>query len=691
MRDMNPVKATVRTAALAGNPNAGKTSLFNLLTGTRQQVGNWPGVTVEKKEGWCRDLPDCQVIDLPGIYSLAARSPEERIAVTYLLEHPPEAVLNVVDASNLERHLYFTSQILEMGLPTLVVLNMVDVAAARGRSIDVQRLEECLGVPVVPTAAHRGEGKERLIQQMGARPPVPRFTLPLPQKWEQAVEAVTAVLEMEKENLPFAVSRRWIAAMWLEGNPAIIDIIRPRLSPAAATRLDRLRELYSEAPEEIRRARYEWAARTAAEVTRAATAEKGPRDTSGPVHAAGGSRARWDWSDRLDDILLHRYAGIPIFLAVMALLFEATFNWLGTPLSDFLDGWFSGTLTKAVEEILVAAGSPPWFTALMTEGVIGGVGAVLVFVPQIAVLFFGLSFLEDSGYMARAAVLMDRVMRAAGLGGRSFIPMVLGFGCNVPAIMATRTLEDPRTRLISILVIPFMSCSARLSVYALLVPAFFGQWQGQIVFLLYLTGVLMGAVTARWLGKSLGTGESLFLMELPPYHLPTFKNLALHTWDKVKGFVRKAGTIIFSVSVLLWFLGHFSWRGEVPISESFLASLGGWIAPLFDPMGFGSWQAGVALLTGFLAKELVVATMGIAYGAGDAENSLAALLHAAFTPATALAFLFFVLLYTPCLSTVAMIKRETGSWKWAGFSVVYSASVAWIVAWAVYQVARRML
>ncbi|WP_245543313.1 ferrous iron transport protein B [Kyrpidia tusciae] len=658
------------TIALAGNPNAGKTSLFNLLTGTRQYVGNWPGVTVEKKEGLCKDLPGCRVVDLPGTYSLAALSPEERVAVEYLLYQGPSAVVNVVDASSLERHLYFTAQLLEMGLPVVVVLNMMDTAAARGLTIDVALLEQRLGVPVVPMTARRGIGKDRLIHRLQGGVAPSGFVLPYPRSLAAVVARTEAALVTLPE--PLAERRRALAVMALEGNPAVMAALEQALPPAAVATLAGLRKEVAEAGERIRQVRHEWAAQTAREVVRGSGRPPGERT----------------WSDRLDRWLLHPILGIPLFLAILFLLFQVTFSWVGTPLSDALDSAISGPGATGLQAVLGAMGSPGWFTDLMIQGVLGGVGAVLVFIPQIAVLFLGLSFLEDSGYMARAAVLTDRVMQAVGLGGRSFIPMVLGFGCNVPAIMATRTLEDPRARLVTVLAIPFMSCSARLSVYALLVPAFFARHQAEIVFLLYLVGVAAALGTAWLLGRLVGTGDSLFVMELPPYHAPTVRNLTLHTWDKVKGFLRKAGTIIFSVSVLLWFLGRFSFQGPVPVEHSFLAGLGGWIAPLFAPMDFATWQAGVALITGFLAKELVVATMGVAYGAGEAAGGLTALLQGAFTPASALAFLFFILLYTPCLSTVAVMRRETGSWKWTVASVVYSASLAWVVSWGVYHIAR---
>jgi len=371
----------------------------------------------------------------------------------------------------------------------------------------------------------------------------------------------------------------------------------------------------------------------------------------------------------------------------MYLVFQITFSWIGTSLSDQLDSWFSGPFLTGAGAVLEAMGSPDWFTRLMTDGVLSGVGAVLVFVPQIGILFLCLSFLEDSGYMARAAVLMDRFRSMIGLSGKAFIPLILGFGCNVPAIMATRTLEDPKSRLVTTLISPFMSCSARLPVYSLFVAAFFKEGGAAVVFTLYVTGILVAILTAFLLKKWVRAEEGVFLMEMPPYRPPMLKSLLLHTWDKTKGFVRKAGTIIFGMTVVIWFLSHFSWQGLVPMEKSWLAAFGGLIAPIFEPLGFATWQAGVSLVTGFLAKELIVSTMGIVYGAGD-DGKLGELLQYAFDLPAAMAFLFFILLYTPCVATVATIKRETGSWKWTLTSVLYSATVAWVTAFIVYRISQ---
>jgi ferrous iron transport protein B len=658
-----------QTIALAGNPNAGKTSLFNLLTGSRQYVGNWAGVTVEKKEGWIKGLDGGKLIDLPGVYSLAAQSLEEQLAVAFLLEESPDVILNIVDASNLERNLYFSVQLLEMGLPSIAAFNMMDVANARGLKIDLELIERKLGVPVVPMVARKGKGQEGLLQRLKRQTPPSQLMIPYPESVEGAIAELEALLLQAQ--VKWAPSKRWIAITWLECNETLEQLIEAQIAPSVREQMERVRDRMGHLiDQDIRNARYAWIEAMLQEAT---LAEMGVSKT---------------WTDRVDSLILHRYLGIPIFLLSMFLVFQITFSWVGTTLSGYLDTFMSGPLTDWLKAALVSMNSPQWFSQLMTDGVLGGVGAVLVFLPQIGILFLCLSFLEDSGYMARAAVLMDRFMRSIGLNGKAFIPLILGFGCNVPAIMATRTLEDPKGRLVTALISPFMSCSARLSVYSLFVGAFFANGQAAIVFLLYVTGIVIAIISAFLLRKFISAEEGFFLLEIPPYRAPMMKSLLLHTWDKAKGFVRKAGTIIFGMSVLLWFLGHFSWNGMAPMDASFLAAIGGFIAPVFAPMGFDSWQAGVSLLTGFLAKEVVVSTMSIAYGAGDAGATLGTLLKGSFTNAAAMSFLFFVLLYTPCLSTVAMMKKETGSWKWTLISIGYSFAIAWVVALVVYEIAR---
>ncbi|MBL0386821.1 ferrous iron transport protein B [Tumebacillus sp. ITR2] len=703
----------MKTIALAGNPNAGKTSLFNVLTGTRQYVGNWAGVTVEKKEGWIKELPGHVIVDLPGIYSLSAQSLEEKLATAYLLEESPGALVNIVDASNLERNLYFTVQLLEMGLPSVVALNMIDVSEGRGLRIDGDLLAKRLGAPVVPMVARKAKGHEPLVQLLkNGLDTSGGLVIPYPEDIEAAVGELAALLDSDLSATSRRHSSRWMSILWLEGNETVEQTIRAQIAPDLVNKMERIRRNFIGGPNEHeaqagKQDTKKDASRNAEPVVRinhqlVAEAAPSVEATSSDLDQRI-RNARYEWigtlltecveqnntvnrslSDRIDNLILNKWLGIPIFLAFMYLVFQITFSWIGTTLSDQIDTFFSGPLTDWLQSGLTYLNSPDWFRAMVIDGLLAGVGGVLVFVPQIGILFLCLSFLEDSGYMARAAVLMDRFMSMIGLNGKAFIPLILGFGCNVPAIMATRTLEDQRGRMVTAFISPFMSCSARLSVYSLFVSAFFERGQATIVFLLYLTGIVMAIGTAYVLKRFLPDDEGVFLMELPPYRAPMFKSLMLNTWDKARGFVRKAGTIIFGMSVLLWFLGNFSFSGMSAMDDSFLAAIGGFIAPAFALMGFASWQAGVSLLTGFMAKEVVVSTMAIAYASGD-TGSLGTVLQSSFTPAAALAFLFFVLLYTPCVSTVAMMKRETGSWKWTLASIAYSFGVAWIVAYGVYR------
>jgi ferrous iron transport protein B len=661
-----------KTLALVGNPNTGKTSIFNNLTGTRQHIGNWPGVTVEKKEGRIKTLPGAILVDLPGIYSLSAQTLEERLAVTYLINEASHMLINIVDASNLERNLYLSVQLLEMGLPTVLCLNMMDIAEKRGLKIDVPALSQKLGVPVIPSVARRAKGDGKLVHLIHRHIPSPVLKVPYPSEIEEALHELDKLLATSSLNL--RPSRRWLALMWLEGNRAVKELLRSRLPADLIERMEAVRsKCPADLDQQIRNARYTLIEKIVREVTRQNQSADG-----------------LTWSDHMDRLLLHPVIGIPIFLLLMYLVFQITFTWVGAPLSDYLDSWLNGPVFTGVSAALEAMGSPDWFTRLMIDGVLSGVGAVLVFVPQIAILFLCLSYLEDSGYMARVSVLMDRFMSMIGLSGKAFIPLILGFGCNVPAIMTTRTLEDPKSRLVTTLISPFMSCSARLPVYSLFAAAFFKENGAAVVFTLYVTGILVAILTAFVLKKRVPAEEGVFLLEMPPYHAPMLKSLFLHTWDKTRGFVRKAGTIIFGMTVVIWFLGNFSWQGFVPMEQSWLAAIGGWIAPLFAPLGFDTWQAGVSLVVGFMAKELIVSTMGIVYGIGT-EGKLGELLPSAFDQPAALAFLFFVLLYTPCVAALATIKRETGSWKWTLFSVGYSMAVAWITAFIVYYVSQLIL
>ncbi|MED1114363.1 ferrous iron transport protein B [Bacillus paramycoides] len=652
--------------ALLGNPNTGKTSLFNALTGSYEYVGNWSGVTVEKKVGKLKDKQGT-LIDLPGVYDLNPVSRDEGVVTNFLLTDEFHHMLNIVDSSQFERNMHLTLQLLEFGKPVSIGLNMIDVAKQRGIVINVKRLSEILGVTVVPVVARSGKGCEELLttlheeKQKEKKP----FVISYGVQMDEGIGEVIALLETANYEHP-----RWLALQFLSNNEVVEKEMKalPIYKELIAIRSRLEGKLDCTLEEHIYK-------------TREAYIEK--LKTNVIQHEKEG---KIPFSETIDKLITHKILGLPIFLAVMFLIFQVTFTWIGTPLSDMLDGFFGGQLTDWVTAGLASVGASDFIQALVTEGIIAGVGAVLVFVPQIFALFFFISLLEDSGYMARIAVVMDRIMEFFGLNGKAFIPMIIGFGCNVPGIMAARTIEQEKERLLTILVTPFMSCSARLPVYALFAGVFFPHSQATVVFSLYVAGIVLALLVTKIMSLTiLKTEKSIFVIELPPYRVPQVKTLWLSTWEKGKGFVRKAGTFIFGGSVVIWLLNYAGPSGfGVAMGDSFLAVIGGFIAPLFAPLGFGTWQAAASLLTGFLAKEVVVSTMAIIYAVK--EDVLGNVMGAHYTALSAYAFMFFILLYVPCLATVAVIKRETGSVKWTIFSVVYPLVVAYVLTLIIYQV-----
>lgn len=657
------------STALVGNPNTGKTSLFNALTKSYEYVGNWTGVTVEKKVGLLRNHAS-QLIDLPGIYSLQPMSKDEGVAVHYLLEDHPDAVLNVVDASQLERNLYLTIQLIEYGAPTLLALNMNDVAEGRGLKIDEHQLQQALGLPVWKVNARRNQGINELLQHMEPQTIKKQQPSSLCLDYGEIIErAITQLSGLLPDGL--SIPHRWIALQYLENNEPVREWAHRQSQKADAMQAicdsaqEQLRNSGSglHLAQQIRSVRTCFIRETVQACT---TITKSPGVTL---------------TDRVDNIVTNRWLGIPIFVIVMFLMFKVTFEWIGSPLSDLLDGFMSGPLTNWVSAALDSIGASTFTHALIEEGIIAGVGGVLVFVPQILALFLFISFIEDSGYMARVTIVMDRLMEMVGLNGKAFIPFIIGFGCNVPGIMAARSMEQPKERLITTLLVPFMSCSARLPVYALFAGVFFESNQALVVLSLYLLGVVLTLILAKIFSKRILKDEkSVFVVELPPYRLPQWRTLLLSTWEKGKGFVRKAGTFILGGSVLIWLLSYAGPGGiNVEMDDSFLAMVGGIFAPLLVPLGFGTWQAGASLVTGFMAKEVVVSTMNIIYHAPDTAL-LEAQIAQAFTPLSAYTFCAFVLLYIPCLATVAIIRRETVSWKWTLFSMGYSLLIAYAIA-----------
>lgn len=580
------------TTALLGNPNVGKTSLFNQLTGSNQYVGNWAGVTVEKKEGFVND--SIKIVDLPGIYAMDTFSNEEKVSKNFLINGNVDVIIDIVDASNLDRNLYLTTQLKQFNKPIILVLNMIDVAENKGIKINYDILSKELNVKVIPIIASKGIGIDKLIETLENK------------TFLSYKDNNDYNFESERDAYKF-IGNIFEKAVTLEEKKTISN------------------------------------------------------------------------TDKIDKIVLNPVLAYPLFLGILYIIFKFTFNWVGTPLADYIDGLLNDSLIPYLGTLL--ASTAPWFKSLLLDGIVAGVGSVIVFLPVILTLFLGISFLEDSGYMARAAFIMDKLMRKMGLSGKAFIPMVVGFGCSVPGIMSARTLESERDRKLTALLVPLMSCNARLPVYALFASVFFSGHETSIVFSLYILGILLAFIIGLLFKNTLfKKDEEPFIIELPEYKMPEFKNLMLHTWDKGKGFLKKAGTIIFSISVIVWLLSNFNFSGMVDINESFLAYLGRVLSPIFKPLGFSGWQTSVSLLTGLMAKEVIVGTMGVIYG-GDLKVTL--LNH--FSPLSAYSFLVFVLLYTPCVSVVATMRKEYGS-KMALFSVTYQIILAWIISFLIYNV-----
>lgn len=666
------------TVALSGNPNSGKTTLFNNLTGARQHVGNWPGVTVEKKEGSCKYSDyRFEVVDLPGTYSLTAYSLEEVIVREYITGEKPDIVVDIVDASNIERNLYLTTQLMELGVPVIIALNMMDVAKSRGIEINIELLSELLGLPVVPIVGLRNRGTEDLKSVMTAvingEVQFRGIHVHYGQEVEEEIKKLESIIEDERPALGEYLgkySTRWLAVKLLEEDEAIMEDLSGHLEADSSLFEQQekgLTHLYSIFGEDVETVivdyRFGFVAGTAREAVK--------RDVEELIST----------SDRIDNILTNRILGFPFFAFFMWLMFFLTF-YVGKIPMDWLERLFGG-LGNFVATNLT---SPVWLQSLLVDGIIGGVGAVLVFLPQIFIMFLCISILEDTGYMARAAFIMDRAMHWIGLHGKSFIPMIMGFGCNVPAVMATRTLESEKDRNITILINPLMSCTARLPVYALFTAAFFTAHQGSVTFSLYLLGIILAVIMAKLFRRFLFPGEAEpFVMELPPYRLPTLKGTFIHMWERGSLFLRKAGTIILAGSVVVWMLSYFPSGVEYGSSASLVGKLGRLLEPLVRPLGF-DWRAAVALLFGIVAKEIVVSTYGTILGVGEDREAISGRLQQVFTPLTAYTFMAFTLIYIPCLATISVIKKETGSWRLAAFSVLYTLTLAWIVAFMIYRI-----
>ena len=668
--------------ALAGNPNCGKTTLFNYITGAKQHVGNWPGVTVDKKEGTYKKNKNVVILDLPGTYSLSPYSAEEIIARDYIVKEKPDVVINIVDGTSIERNLYLTLQILETKIPTVIALNMMDEVKAKGDTINCEKISEMLGVPVVPIVARNGKGVDQLMSTAAKVSNLnynPKTLDVFDESIKKAVLKIEKLLDDKDGN-----ERSWKALKLVEGDDVITKSV-------TGEKKKQIEEILTEAETQadgdleakIADLRYKYIGRLVKNTVKKSL--KGQKETK---------------SDKLDKILTNRILALPIFAVVMYLLFACTFseNFLfikdlpspGVWLAGLVEeGW--GALTGLIETVLENAGASAWVHSLVVSGIMDGVGAVVGFLPLVLVLFLLLSILEDSGYMARVAFVMDRIFRHFGLSGRSFIPLLMGFGCSVPALMASRTLESDKDRKITMMITPFMSCGAKLPIYAMFAATLFADSNTTlIVFSIYMLGLVVAIISAIILNKVVFKGAtSNFIMELPQYRIPTLKSVLIHAWEKVKGFAIKAGTIIFASTILIWLLSNFNIHGMCDMEDSFLASFGNAIKVVFAPLGFADWRASVGVVTGWIAKENIVGTFGQLFAGITDESVIEAVMAGeqslpaiseVFTKVSAYSYMTFNLLCMPCFAAVGAIKREMGSWKWTIRTVGFQMLAAYVVA-----------
>jgi len=693
--------------ALAGNPNSGKTSIFNMLTGARQHVGNYPGVTVEKKQGTCRcgDY-EMTLVDLPGTYSLTAYSTEELVARSFILDEHPDVVVDVVDSSNIERNLYLASQLIEMDVPLVLAFNMSDIAEQRGLEFDTEQLSKLLDAPIVHTVGNKGQGKRELLEaivRVAEQPARPRrHTVRYGAEIEEELTKIESLLASDERQMVGKYGRRWLALKLLEGDRAIVpkvtsaDVLR-----AAHASIEHLRGIFGDEPEIVIAGRRYGFISGACQETIRSTVE-----------------SQHSMSDRIDSVMTNRILGLPIFLVLMYVVFLATFRLGEYPMGwlESLFGWLGGTVTS-----LWPSGGNSVLRSLLVDGVIGGVGGVIVFLPNILLLFAAIALLEDSGYMARAAFIMDRIMHKIGLHGKSFIPMLIGFGCSVPAIMGTRILENRRNRLTTIMVIPLMSCGARVTIYMLIIPAFFAdnvllqagfitvRTRALMLWLIYLIGIVLAVLCAKVLRLTLFRGDTTpFVMELPPYRMPTLKSVGIHMWQRGWMYLRKAGTIILGISIVLWVAMRYprpdpddarlaardaQERRQAALEYSLVGRLGRAIEPAIRPLGF-DWKIGTALAGAMAAKEVFVSQLAIVYAVGYADDASAHTLRehlqADYSPLTGFCIMLFCLISAPCIATVAMTRQETGSWRWALFQFCALTTLAYVVTLAVFQIGRAV-
>lgn len=656
--------------ALVGNQNCGKSTLFNYLTGSNQHVGNFPGVTVQKKEGTVLAVPDAGVIDLPGIYSLSPYTSEEIVTRDLLLYNKPDAIINVIDATNIERSLYLSLQLIELNIPMVIALNMMDELTSSGGSIDIKAMEESLTVPVVPITANTGEGVGELLRRAVT---VAENQL-LPQRLDfcsgpvhTAIHGIAHLIEakVRRQSLPL----RFTSTKLIEGDSDFAHALQ-----LSENERDIIGHFVTEMEEKLNTDKEA----ALADMRYAYIEDLCAQTVQKPKHTEAQLR-----SVKIDHYLTHKFYAIPIFILIMGLVFWLTFDLIGAFLSDIL-GSIIDAVTTAADNGLTELDIAPPMHSLIIDGIFSGVGAVLSFLPTIVTLFFFLSMLEDSGYMARVAFVMDKLLRKIGLSGSSFVPMIIGFGCSVPAIMASRTLASERDRKMTIMLTPFMSCSAKLPIYGMFIAAFFPKSGGLVMLSLYLIGICVAIISGLLLNSFVFRGKPVpFVMELPAYRLPTARNIVMHMWEKAKDFLHKAFTVIFIVSIIVWFLQNFDARFYmVDASSSVIATLGKLAAPIFAPLGFGSWQAATSLICGITAKEVVISTLSVlAVGSGGAPD-----LASLFSPLTAYTFLVFCLLYPPCVAALATIRRELNSDSSTLCLMVYELAMAWCVAFIVRQI-----
>ena len=658
---------------LAGNPNVGKTTVFNQLTGMRQHVGNWPGKTVERAEGHFKHGNyEYDVIDLPGNYALSAHSMEEIVSRDFIVDADSDVIINIVDAANLERNLYLTVQMMELGANLVMGLNMNDFAKKKDHIIDIKLMEELLGFPIVEINAKTKEGFDELltaVEKAAANPINTSEKLSYSNDIKGHLSEIQEVIE--KDNNLLDVPSVWTAVKLLEKDTIVIDKVQhSSYGSQIMVEVDKvskhLYDVYKEGPEEvIANARYAFIDGLMAEAVKKPDVEK---ETT---------------TDKIDKIVTNRLLAPFIFIIIMWVMFQLTFT-IGAPFQDMIDEAFG-----ALGEFIAGFIANEYLSSFICDGIIGGVGGVLTFLPIIILMFLFLSILEDCGYLARAAFTLDKIMhKIVGLHGKAFIPMILGFGCGVPAIMATRTMENEGDRMLAMMLVPFMSCTARLPIYAIFIAAFFAENQGTVLLAIYLLGIVVALIVAAILKRTLFKGLSTpFVMELPTYKVPSLKGVLLHTWEKVKGFLRKAGTIILACSIVLWALSIFPLGVEYGSADSILGMIGSVIAPIFAPLGFGTWQAAVAIIAGLAAKEVVVATFGTLAGMEeDDEEGITSLVHDTFTPLSAFSFMAFTLLYTPCFAAIGAIKQETNSYRWALTMCAITLVTAYIVSFLIYNV-----